>query len=98
MVGSGVQIYQCNQTPAQQWELEPDPGVYIPSVGNAVTTCPSYTLARSILYGLVPHVTETNACYKTNLPGSNGQACLQEPAPGSFGQYKSIDITEYLCR
>lgn len=98
MIGFGVQIYQCNQTPAQQWQLKPDPNVYIPSVGNAVTTCPYYTTARSILYGLVPNVTETNACYKTNLPGSNGQACLQEPSPGSFGPYKSIDITEYLCR
>ena len=92
--GLAMQIYKCNQTVSQLWQLNPIGGLYVPYVSNTMN---SNTLNAAVykigFYGLVPKVTNINNCYA----GHTG--IVQSPGAGTFVEPKNnvVTLTVYNC-
>jgi len=94
-VGLAMQIYICNQTVSQMWQLNPAGSLYVPNVSNNVN---SNTLTAAVnklgLYGLVPKVTNINNCFAGHT------AIVQSPGGGSFVEPRNnvVTLTVYNCK
>jgi hypothetical protein len=92
--GLAMQIYKCNQTVSQLWQLNPAGGLYVPNVSNTMS---SNTLNAAVyklgFYGLVPKVTNINNCFAGHT------AIVQSPNAGSFVEPKNnvVTLTVYNC-
>lgn len=93
-VGLAMQIYVCNQTVSQLWQLNPDGGLYVPQVSNDQN---SSTVELAIIklgvYGLVGKVNYIKDCYA----GHTG--IVQSPSAGTVvgPTYNVVTLTVYNC-
>lgn len=92
--GLAMQIYKCNETVSQLWQLNPAGSLYVPNVSNTMN---SNTLNAAVykigFYGLVPKVTNINNCFA----GHTG--IVQSPDAGAFAEPKNnvVTLTVYNC-
>jgi hypothetical protein len=92
-VGLAMQIYGCNQTVSQLWQLKPASDVFVPDVTNLAN---SSTLGAAVnkitLYGFTPKVNSITNC----LAGHT--AIFQVPGSGNFARPNSeVTLTVYTC-
>ena len=92
-VGLAMQIYRCNQTVSQLWQLRPADAVYVPNVTNTVDSS-TLTAAESELttYGFIPEVRNITNCFAGHT------AISQLPSAGAFAPPNStVTLTVYTC-
>ena len=92
-VGLAMQIYRCNQTLSQLWQLNPARGVYVPNVTN-ITSSNTLTAAvnRITLYGFTAKVSNITYCFAGHT------AIIQSPLPETFAPPNStVTLTVYTC-
>jgi hypothetical protein len=92
-VGLAMQIYGCNETVSQMWQLRPANGVYVPNVSNSAN---SSTLTAAVgkltLYGFMSEVKNITNCFAGHT------AIGQIPNPGTFAPPNStVQLTVYTC-
>jgi hypothetical protein len=92
-VGLAMQIYRCNQTVSQLWQLKPANGVYVPNVTNGANSSTLTAAVNKItLYGFKPTVSNISNCFAGHT------AILQTPNPGTFAPPNStVTLTVYTC-
>lgn len=92
-VGLAMQIYVCNQTVSQLWELKPANGVWVPNVTNGESSN-TLTAAWTELtqYGFTPKEHDIANCFAGHT------AIVQSPNPGTFAPPNStVTLTVYTC-
>jgi hypothetical protein len=92
-VGLAMQIYACNQTVSQLWQLKPANGVYVPNVSNGANSSTLTAAVNKItLYGFMPKVNDITNCFAGHT------AIIQAPNPGTFAPPNStVTLTVYAC-
>jgi hypothetical protein len=92
-VGLAMQIYGCNQTVSQLWQLTPASSVYVPIVSNtAYSNTLTAAVSKITLYGLMPKVNNITPCFEGHT------AIVQAPNAGSFALPNSaVVLTVYTC-
>jgi hypothetical protein len=84
-----MQIYRCNQTVSQLWQLMTARGVYVPNVANLT---PTAAVAKLNLYGFTVDVINKAAC----LDGHTG--IIQYPQAGDYAPTNSgVQLQVYNC-
>jgi hypothetical protein len=93
IVGLAMQIYVCNQTVSQLWDLRPANGVWVPNVTNNensnTLSAAEFKLAQ---YGFQSKERDIPNCYAGHT------AIVQSPGPGTFAVPNStVTLTVYTC-
>ncbi|HEX3943321.1 MAG TPA: RICIN domain-containing protein [Rhizomicrobium sp.] len=91
--GLPMQIYGCNQTVSQLWQVNPAQSVYVPNVTNINDTSTLGTASTKLsLYGFIPTVHNIPNCFA----GHTG--FIQFPQGGSFAPPGStVTLQVYTC-
>jgi hypothetical protein len=92
-VGLAMQIYGCNGTVSQLWQLKPAPDVFVPFVANLVNTATlNAAFGKITLYGLMPKEKDIPNCFAGHT------AFIQGPNGGTFAPANStVTLTVYTC-
>jgi len=86
--GLAMQIYKCNQTVSQSWQLNPAGFLYVPNISNTMNSSTLNAAVYKIgFYGLVPRVTNINNCFAGHT------AILQFPSAGTLVEPKNSAVT-----
>jgi hypothetical protein len=92
-VGLPMQIYGCNQTVSQLWNLKSASAVFVPNVSNTANTSTLNAAAIKLtLYGFTVKQTNIASCFA----GHTG--FIQSPNGGTFAPPNSeVTLTVYTC-
>jgi hypothetical protein len=93
IVGLAMQIYGCNETGAQLWQLKPATSAYVPNVTNDQNSSTLLAAVNEIAqYGLTSEIKDIPNCFAGHT------AIAQLPGPGSYlpAGY-SVLLTVYTC-
>ena len=90
--GTAMQIYTCNNTTSQIWQVNPDKSTVVPNVYSKLD---GWAANQIYLFGLIPYLTKSTSTSQCNASNA-GTVVGELPQPGTV-QAPKTGVTLIVC-